>query len=135
MHDARAYEAETDGIVVRVRPSYLAGQSDPEGGRWVWAYQVEIVNLSGVPVRLVARRWVITDALGHVEEVRGAGVVGEQPTIQPGDSYSYASGCPLGTASGSMMGGYSMTDDTGRMFEVAIPAFSLDVPGDRRVLN
>ncbi|WP_332640646.1 Co2+/Mg2+ efflux protein ApaG [Brevundimonas sp.] len=135
MHDARAYEAETDGIVVRVRPSYLAGQSDPEGGRWVWAYQVEIVNLSGVPVQLVARRWVITDALGHVEEVRGAGVVGEQPTIQPGDSYSYASGCPLGTASGSMVGGYSMTDDAGRMFEVAIPAFSLDVPGDRRVLN
>jgi ApaG protein len=135
MHDARAYEAETDGIVVRVRPSYLAGQSDPEGGRWVWAYQVEIVNLSGVPVQLTARRWVITDALGHVEEVRGAGVVGEQPTIQPGDSYSYASGCPLGTASGSMMGGYSMTDDAGRVFEVAIPAFSLDVPGDRRVLN
>ena len=135
MHDARAYEAETDGIVVRVRPSYLAGQSDPEGGRWVWAYQVEIVNLSGVPVQLVARRWVITDALGHVEEVRGAGVVGEQPTIQPGDSYSYASGCPLGTASGSMVGGYSMTDEAGRLFEVAIPAFSLDVPGDRRVLN
>lgn len=135
MHDARAYEAETDGIVVRVRPSYLAGQSDPEGGRWVWAYQVEIVNLSGVPVQLVARRWVITDALGHVEEVRGPGVVGEQPTILPGDSYSYASGCPLGTASGSMVGDYSMTDDAGRMFEVAIPAFSLDVPGDRRVLN
>jgi ApaG protein len=135
MHDSRAYEAETEGILVRVRPSYLAGQSDPEGGRWVWAYQVEIVNLSGVPVQLVARRWVITDALGHVEEVRGAGVVGEQPTIQPGDSYSYASGCPLGTASGSMVGGYSMTDDAGRMFEVAIPAFSLDVPGDRRVLN
>jgi ApaG protein len=135
MHDGPAYTAETNGILIRVRPSYLAGQSDPEGGRWVWAYQVEIVNLSGVPVRLVARRWVITDALGHVEEVRGAGVVGEQPTIQPGDSYSYASGCPLGTASGSMMGGYSMTDDTGRMFEVAIPAFSLDVPGDRRVLN
>jgi ApaG protein len=135
MHDSRAYEAETEGILVRVRPSYLAGQSDPEGGRWVWAYQVEIINLSGVPVQLVARRWVITDALGHVEEVRGAGVVGEKPTIQPGDSYSYASGCPLGTASGSMVGGYSMTDDAGRMFEVAIPAFSLDVPGDRRVLN
>lgn len=135
MHDARAYEAETEGIVVRVRPSYLAGQSDPDSGRWVWAYQVEIVNLSGVPVRLMARRWEITDALGHVEEVRGAGVVGEQPTIQPGDSYSYASGCPLATASGSMAGGYSMTDETGRMFEVEIPAFSLDMPGDRRVLN
>ncbi len=135
MHDTRAYEAETDGILVRVRPSYLAGQSDPAGGRWVWAYQVEIVNLSGVPVTLKSRRWVITDALGHVEEVRGAGVVGEQPTIQPGDSYSYASGCPLGTASGSMVGGYHMTAADGRMFEVAIPAFSLDVPGERRVLN
>ncbi len=135
MHDTRAYEAETDGIVVRVRPSYLAGQSDPDGGRWVWAYQVEIVNLTGVPVQLMARRWVITDARGHVEEVRGPGVIGEQPTIQPGESYSYASGCPLGTALGSMVGGYSMTDATGRTFEAAIPAFSLDVPGDRRVLN
>lgn len=135
MHEGHPYSAETDGIVVKVRPSFLAGQSDPDENRWVWAYQVEIVNLSGVPVQLVARRWVITDALGHVEEVRGPGVVGEQPTILPGDSYSYASGCPLGTASGSMVGDYSMTDDAGRMFEVAIPAFSLDVPGDRRVLN
>lgn len=135
MHDTRAYEAETDGIVVRVRPSYLAGQSDPDGGRWVWAYQVEIVNLTGVSVQLMARRWVITDARGHVEEVRGPGVIGEQPTIQPGESYSYASGCPLGTASGSMVGGYAMTDANGREFEAAIPAFSLDVPGERRVLN
>jgi len=135
MHDTRAYEAETDGIVVRVRPSYLAGQSDPEAGRWVWAYQVEIVNLTGVPVQLISRRWVITDARGHVEEVRGPGVVGEQPTIQPGDSYSYASGCPLGTPSGSMVGGYAMTDTTGRSFEAEIPAFSLDVPGEPRVLN
>jgi ApaG protein len=135
MHENRAYEAETDGIVVRVRPSFLAGQSDPDAGRWVWAYQVEIVNLSPGPVQLMARRWVITDARGQVEEVRGPGVVGEQPTIQPGDSYSYASGCPLGTPSGSMVGGYQMVDDRGRMFEVAIPAFSLDVPGERRVLN
>ena len=135
MHDGRAYEAETEGIVVRVRPSYLAGQSDPVAGRWVWAYQVEIVNLSPSPVQLVARRWLITDARGRTEEVRGAGVVGEQPTIQPGDSYSYASGCPLGTPSGSMVGGYSMIDDLGRMFEAAIPASSLDVPGERRVLN
>jgi ApaG protein len=135
MYDAPAYEAETAGIRVRVQPSYLAGQSDPEAGRWVWAYQVEIINLSAGPVQLVARRWEITDARGHVEEVRGPGVVGEQPTIQPGDSYSYASGCPLGTPSGGMVGGYSMIDDRGRMFEVAIPAFSLDVPGERRVLN
>ena len=77
MHSAPAYSAETEGVVVRVRPSYLAGQSDPAEGRWVWAYQVEIVNLSGGPVQLVARRWTITDALGRVEEVRGPGVVGE----------------------------------------------------------
>ena len=135
MHDTRAYEAETDGIVVRVRPSYLAGQSDPDAGRWVWAYQVEIVNLTGVPVQLISRRWIITDARGHVEQVQGPGVIGEQPTILPGESYAYASGCPLGTASGSRVGGYSMTDATGRTFEAAIPAFSLDVPGERRVLN
>ena len=135
MHDGPAYTAETDGILVRVRPSYLAGQSDPDGGRWVWAYQVEIVNLSGVTVQLMARRWVITDGLGHVEEVRGPGVVGEQPVIAPGDSYAYASGCPLGTSTGSMVGAYYMTDAEGRSFEAAIPAFSLDTPDARRVLN
>jgi ApaG protein len=135
MHEGPAYTAETNGILVRVRPSYLAGQSDPEGGRWVWAYQIEIVNLSGVTVQLMARRWVITDGLGHVEEVRGPGVVGEQPVIAPGDSYAYASGCPLGTSTGSMVGAYYMTDAEGRSFEAAIPAFSLDTPDSRRVLN
>jgi ApaG protein len=135
MHSAPAYSAETEGVVVRVRPSYLAGQSDPAEGRWVWAYQVEIVNLTGGPVQLVARRWTITDAFGRVEEVRGPGIVGEQPLIEPGDSYAYASGCPLATPSGSMVGAYFMQDAEGRMFEVAIPAFSLDVPDARRVLN
>ena len=135
MHDGPAYTAETDGILVRVRPSYLAGQSDPEAGRWVWAYQVEVVNLTGAAVQLMARRWTITDALGRVEEVRGPGVVGEQPVIEPGDSYAYASGCPLTTPSGSMVGAYFMQDAEGRMFEAAIPAFSLDVPDARRVLN
>ena len=135
MHDGPAYTAETNGILIRIRPSYLAGQSDPEGGRWVWAYQVEIVNLTGVPVQLMARRWVITDERGHVEEVRGPGVVGEQPVIEAGASYSYASGCPLTTDSGSMVGAYYMTDADGRGFEAAIPAFSLDTPGARRVLN
>lgn len=135
MPDAPAYSAETDGIVVRVRPSYLAGQSDPDGGRWVWAYQVEIVNLTTGPVQLMARRWTITDATGHVEEVRGPGVVGEQPVIAPGEAYAYASGCPLGTASGTMVGAYYMTDDRGRAFEAQIPAFSLDVPDPKRLLN
>ena len=135
MHDTPAYEAETDGIVVRVRPSFLAGQSNPDAGRWVWAYQVEIVNLTGVPVQLMARHWVITDARGQVEDVRGPGVVGEQPVIAPGASYTYASGCPLTTPSGSMVGSYAMVDSEGRSFDAAIPAFSLDVPGQRRVLN
>ena len=135
MHDGHPYSAETDGIVVKVRPSFLAGQSDPEENRWVWAYQIEIVNLTPRPVQLMARRWVITDGLGRTEEVRGPGVVGEQPVIRPGDSYSYASGCPLPTPSGSMVGAYTMTDDQGRSFEAEIPAFSLDVPGERRVLN
>jgi ApaG protein len=135
MNDDPAYETESAGIRVRVRPSYLAGQSDPDAGRWVWAYQVEIENRREGPVQLIARHWVITDAKGHVEEVRGSGVVGEQPVIQPGDRYAYASGCPLSTSSGSMVGSYAMTDDLGRHFEAAIPAFSLDVPGGGRTLN
>ena len=135
MHDTPAYTAETEGVLVKVQPSYLAGQSDPDAGRWVWAYQVEIVNLGVSTIQLMSRRWTITDARGHVEEVVGPGVIGEQPVIAPGDSYSYASGCPLPTPSGSMVGSYSMTDAEGRMFEAAIPAFSLDVPGGRRVLN
>ena len=135
MNDDPAYEAESAGIRVRVRPSYLSGQSDPDDGRWVWAYQVEIVNLSGSTVQLMARRWTITDGHGHVEEVRGPGVVGEQPVIEPGGSYAYASGCPLGTDSGSMVGAYYMTDADGRSFEAQIPAFSLDTPHARRVLN
>jgi len=135
MHDSKPYIAETEGVLVKVRPSYLAGQSDPDAGRWVWAYQVEIVNLGTSAIQLVSRHWVITDARGHVEEVRGSGVIGEQPVIAPGDSYSYASGCPLTTPSGSMVGAYSMTDGDGRVFEAAIPAFSLDIPDNRRTLN
>jgi ApaG protein len=135
MHDTQPYIAETEGVLIKVRPSYLAGQSDPDAGRWVWAYQVEIINLGTSTIQLIARHWVITDARGQVEEVRGSGVIGEQPVIAPGDSYSYASGCPLGTPSGSMVGAYSMTDDQGRAFEAAIPAFSLDIPGGRRTLN
>lgn len=135
MHDAPAYEARTGDIVVRVRPSYLAGQSDPAAGRWVWAYQVEIENHGPSPVQLMSRFWRITDGRGVEEEVRGPGVVGEQPVIAPGERYAYASGCPLPTPSGVMEGLYQMVDPTGRAFEAAIPAFSLDVPGGSRVLN
>ena len=135
MHDGPAYSAETNGILIRVRPSYLAGQSDPEAGRWVWAYQVEIVNLSGRTVQLMARRWTITDAHGHVEEVRGAGVVGKQPVLEPGESFSYTSGCPLTTPDGLMAGTYTITTIAGESFEAEIPAFSLDSPHVRRSLH
>ena len=120
------YEAVTDGVTVRVTPTFLAQQSDPDNRRWVWAYSVEIENNRPDPVQLVARHWTITDAMGRTEEVRGPGVVGEQPVIEPGSSYSYASGCPLSTPSGAMVGDYSMADGEGLMFVVAIPAFSLD---------
>ena len=135
MHDGSPYTAETDGVLIKVRPSYLAGQSDPEAGRWVWAYQVEIVNLTASPLQLMSRHWIITDAAGHVEEVHGPGVIGQQPVILPGESYSYASGCPLPTPSGLMVGSYEMRDAQGQVFEASIPAFSLDVPGYRRTLN
>ena len=129
----RGYEAVTENIVVRVRPTYLPQQSDPDGRRWVWAYAIEIENLRPEAVQLLARHWTITDALGLVEEVRGAGVVGEQPVIPPGGVHRYASGCPLPTSSGSMVGAYSMADAAGRVFTVAIPAFSLDSETPRQV--
>ena len=129
------YQAVTRNILVRVAPSYLASDSDPENGRFLWAYTVEIENHGQETVQLISRHWIITDAMGHVEEVRGSGVVGEQPVLSPGDTYAYASGCPLATSSGAMHGAYRMVDEAGVSFDVAIPAFSLDVPDARRVLN
>jgi ApaG protein len=130
-----AYEAETAGFIVRVRPEYLADQSDPGARRWLWAYHIEIVNASAATAQLLARAWTITDANGHVETVAGPGVVGDQPTLKPGEVYAYASGCPLTTPSGSMVGHYVMQGEAGGRFEIAIPAFSLDVPGARRTVN
>ncbi len=134
MSDA-PYQAETEGFIVRVRPQYLPEQSEPEAHRWVWAYSIEIVNASTRTAQLVSRKWIITDALGQVETVEGPGVVGEQPTLNPGDAYAYGSGCPLATPTGSMVGTYNMVDDTGARFDIAIPAFSLDLPGARRTVN
>ena len=130
-----AYEAETRGFLVRVRPEYLPDQSEPQERRWVWAYHIEIVNASTAPAQLVARAWTITDAQGRVETVAGPGVIGQQPTLRPGEAYSYSSGCPLPTSSGSMVGLYVMVDDVGERFEIAIPAFSLDLPDVRRTVN
>ncbi len=129
------YRATTRQIVVTVMPAYLDEQSDPAEGRWVWAYRVEIENDGDVAVTLERRYWHITDANGRVEEVAGPGVVGEQPVILPGDSFTYTSGCPLPTPSGIMRGTYSMRSDEGEVFDVEIPAFSLDLPSDDRILN
>ncbi|MBB4003999.1 MAG: Co2+/Mg2+ efflux protein ApaG [Aurantimonas endophytica] len=129
------YTATTRAITVSVTPSYLDDQSAPEDGRWVWAYTVEIANGSPDVVQLQSRYWHITDANGHVEEISGPGVVGEQPTLSPGDSFTYTSGCPLTTPSGFMRGHYRMRAPDGSLFEVEIPAFSLDLPARSRVLN
>jgi len=120
------YRAETHGIVVRVRPTYLSQQSDPAAGRWVWSYEVEIENGRATAIQLLTRHWVITDAGGRVEEVKGAGVVGEQPVIGPSEVHRYTSGCPLGTASGTMVGSYGIVEADGSAMDVEIPAFSLD---------
>lgn len=129
------YSAKTEGIEVSVEPFYLEDRSDPAEGHYVWAYRVTIANNSKAAAQLVSRYWNITDANGRVEEVAGDGVVGEQPRLGPGDSYQYTSGCPLSTPSGIMVGHYTMADINGRTFDVAIPAFSLDVPDRLRTIN
>ena len=129
------YEAVTHGVRVTVTPEFQNDRSEPDENRWFWSYTVEITNLGDEPVRLRARHWLITDAQGRRQEVTGPGVVGEQPLIGPGESFEYTSGCPLGTPSGFLVGSYRMEDPEGGMFEVEIPAFSLDLPAATRVLN
>ncbi|MCM2291459.1 Co2+/Mg2+ efflux protein ApaG [Allorhizobium sp. BGMRC 0089] len=129
------YRALTRDIEVCVEPFYLAEQSDPEDSRYVWGYRVIIVNHSSIAVRLTYRYWHITDQNGQVDEVSGPGVIGEQPRLIPGERYEYCSGCPLDTPSGMMFGHYQMQTDEGDLFDVAIPAFSLDTPDLNRTLN
>ena len=129
------YEAVTDGIKVSVTPFFLEDQSSPDEDHYVWAYQIVIENLGDETVQLRNRYWRITNANGQVEEVEGPGVVGEQPVLNPGDSFQYTSGAPLNTASGIMVGSYEMEGADGRMFDVAIPAFSLDSPHQAVRLN
>ena len=129
------YEAVTDGIKVLVKPFFLEDQSSPAEHHYVWAYQISIENMSVETVQLRNRFWRITNAVGQVEEVQGPGVVGEQPVLGPGDSVQYTSGAPLTTSSGIMVGTYEMEGADGRMFDVAIPAFSLDSPHQRVQLN
>ncbi len=129
------YSQVTRDIRIIVRPIYLEEQSAPEESHYVWAYQVRIENQGRETVQLLNRYWHITDAQGHVQEVRGPGVVGEQPVLKPGENFEYTSGTPLKTPSGIMAGSYEMTTEQGSRFEVAIPAFSLDRPGAAVRLN
>lgn len=133
--DDHPYHSKTRGICVRVRPIYLEQQSNPDENYYVWAYNVRIENDGPETVQLVHRHWRITDAQGRVQEVRGEGVVGEQPVLKPGESFEYTSGAPLPTPSGIMHGHYEMTTALGEKFDVEIPAFSLDSPFDRPSLN
>ena len=126
------YEATTRTIRVTVKPVYLDDQSSPIDDHYVWAYHVRIENLGVETVRLRDRHWRITDARGRVHEVRGAGVVGEQPVLRPGEAFEYTSGTPLDTLSGIMVGDYAMETEGGEQFTVAIPAFSLDSPYQQR---
>jgi len=134
-YDMVMYKATTRNIEVEVEPFYLEERSDPAQNRYVCGYRLTIDNQSEEFVQLLSRYWQITDGVGRVEEVRGAGVVGDQPRLSPGDSYQYTSGCPLATPSGIMVGTYTMRSRTGELFEVAIPAFSLDLPGTMRTVN
>lgn len=129
------YEAISNRFRVTVRPQFLAGQSNPAEDKFVWAYTITIENLGQVTAQLLTRHWIITDALGHKQEVRGDGVVGEQPTLAPGESFQYTSGCPLSTPSGLMVGSFEMQGENGQHFDITVPAFSLDSPHDKRILN
>ncbi|MEM1370668.1 MAG: Co2+/Mg2+ efflux protein ApaG [Pseudomonadota bacterium] len=129
------YEATTSGIRVFVEPEFLEDQSTPDEGYYFWAYTVKITNETEASVRLKSRSWVITDADGRSENVRGPGVVGKMPRIQPGESFTYTSGCPLATPSGIMVGTYEMEDEDGAEFTVNVPAFSLDSKYTVRSVN
>ena len=121
-------EAVTVGIRVRVLSEYDDERSEPADGRWFFVYTVRITNESEQTVRLQSRHWIITDAEGRVEHVRGPGVVGRQPILPPGESFEYSSACPLGTSFGTMQGTYQMIDSTGERFEVEIAPFALSEP-------
>ena len=129
------YQAVTRAIAVDVTPVFLEDESDPEDHHYVWAYQVKITNNGSDTVQLLSRHWMITDAIGHRQDVQGEGVIGEQPVLDPGEEFEYTSGCPLNTASGIMVGTYLMENEEGESFDIAIPAFSLDSPYEAVSIN
>ncbi len=129
------FKAKTHGVSVTVMPVYIDERSNPESSQYFWAYRVVIENESDQMLQLLTRYWKITDSNGHVEEVRGDGVIGEQPVLKSGENFSYTSGCPLSTPSGIMVGSYNMQNEKGEMLEVAVPAFPLDLPDIHPVIN
>jgi ApaG protein len=129
------YQAVTENIRVTVRPEFIEQQSLPDQGKFVWSYTITVENRGHETITLLTRHWIITDGHGRRQDVRGDGVVGEQPTLQPGQRFEYTSGCPLSTPSGLMMGSYGMITSSGRAVDVKIPAFSLDSPHDKHSLN
>lgn len=129
------YSCVTRDIEVTVLPEFVPERSDADEGQYFWAYTVEIANQSEITVQVTARHWKITDANGRLEEVKGAGIVGEQPVLKPGETFRYTSGCPLSTSSGIMTGTYRVVDENGGVFEIEIPTFSLDSPFTKRVIN
>lgn len=122
------YVETTNDIEIRVEPMYVPEQSDPAASYYFFAYRVRIANHSKKSAKLMSRHWIITDGHGHTEEVRGDGVVGEQPLLEPGATYEYTSACPLPTPTGNMRGSYSMIDESGRRLTVRIPLFFLRHP-------
>jgi len=135
MADRASYTAITRGIAVRVELTYLEANSSPRNSQYVWAYQVTIENQGRETVQLLSRHWMITNARGELTEVKGPGVVGEQPVLKPGESYAYTSGAPLNTPSGMMGGAYQMESESGERFDIEIPTFSLDSPNQGVLLN
>ncbi|PCH63377.1 MAG: Co2+/Mg2+ efflux protein ApaG [Gammaproteobacteria bacterium] len=121
-------ETRTENILVSVQSSYVPERSEPEHAQWFFTYTVRIANEGDVGVQLISRHWIITDGNGQVQEVRGAGVVGEQPSLKPGDHFEYTSICPLETEFGTMQGSYQMISTDGVTFDVDIAPFSLSVP-------
>ena len=129
------YQAVTRGISVTVSSRFMPEESSPDEGRYFFAYSVEIINKGLERVQLRARHWRIVDGHGQTQEVRGSGVIGQQPVLGPGESFSYTSGCPLSTPDGTMQGSYEMVTASGETFEAEIPAFPLDSPHVKRVMH
>src|SRR6266568_8287560 len=132
---ATMYRAVTRQIEVTVEPNFVPEQSSADRSRYFWSYTIVITNSGDEIVQLKTRHWIITDASGRQQEVKGEGVVGEQPTLAPGERFEYTSGVPLSTASGFMTGRYQMISESGKNFEIEVPTFSLDSPDNKRVLN